>query len=318
MLCRLCFDVIRVFMAFAAIFCFGLLALGRQRHDNDLTRHTIAMEAELAAVDAATARMTAIERLAFDEDGEWACTRTSLTHPIHFKFKTNLCNTHHVQQRDHGKFKRVKDIARRGEGKRKRKSRAKDWAKPEPKASNDQRIVQSVVDSLVKRVDRDAKKEAVAQAKAQKVAAKKEAAAKKEVAAKGAVPKGKGGRRERKDSKGLQLKRLGGVDGIRRLRDEHKTLTAASKALLKQNNDFAGSENSALQKLRDLAMLALVKSDGTGLDEKWSIGVGYKPDASGGHVVAVAFTDAAKKKEAAKAAKKAAKKRKRTKPGGDS
>lgn len=55
-------------LAIAALFCFGLLALGRQRHDNDLTRHTIAMEAELAAVDAATARMTAIERLAFDEE----------------------------------------------------------------------------------------------------------------------------------------------------------------------------------------------------------------------------------------------------------
>jgi hypothetical protein len=55
-------------LAIAAIFCFGLLALGRQRHDNDLTRHTIAMEAELAATDLATARLNRIERLAFDED----------------------------------------------------------------------------------------------------------------------------------------------------------------------------------------------------------------------------------------------------------
>lgn len=55
-------------LAIAAIFCFALLALGQQRHDHDLTRHSVAMEAELVAVDVARAQMTRIERLAFDED----------------------------------------------------------------------------------------------------------------------------------------------------------------------------------------------------------------------------------------------------------
>ncbi len=55
-------------LAVAAIFCFGILAFGRQHHENDLARHAVAVEAELAAVDVARARMTRVERMAFDEE----------------------------------------------------------------------------------------------------------------------------------------------------------------------------------------------------------------------------------------------------------
>lgn len=55
-------------LALAAILSFTYLALGRQRHDNDVDRRTIAIEAELAATDVARARMSVLERMAFDED----------------------------------------------------------------------------------------------------------------------------------------------------------------------------------------------------------------------------------------------------------
>ena len=55
-------------LALAAILAFAYLALGRQRHDNDVERRAIGVEAELAATDLAQAQMSAMERLAFDED----------------------------------------------------------------------------------------------------------------------------------------------------------------------------------------------------------------------------------------------------------
>ncbi len=55
-------------LALAAILSFAYLALGRQRHDNDVERRAIGIEAELAATDVAQAQMSAMERLAFDED----------------------------------------------------------------------------------------------------------------------------------------------------------------------------------------------------------------------------------------------------------
>ena len=137
---------------------------------------------------------------------------------------------------------------------------------------------------------------------------------------KGGGGKGTGKNRDQHaDSRQSQIDGLGGVEGIRRLRTEHKSLSAAAKALLLKDPDFAKSEGAAAKKLGDLAKLALVGGpDGTGLDEEWSVGVGYMPDKSGTQVKAVAFTAAAKKKEAAKAAKKrsgeargAAKKRQR-------
>lgn len=57
----------QTFLAIAAIMCLALLALGQQRHDHDLTRHTVAMEVEQAATDVARAWMTRVERMAFDE-----------------------------------------------------------------------------------------------------------------------------------------------------------------------------------------------------------------------------------------------------------
>ncbi|WP_412070111.1 hypothetical protein [Rubrivirga sp. IMCC43871] len=54
-------------LALAAILSFAYLAMGRQQHDQSVDRHTQGVEAELAAVDVARARMTAMERLAFDE-----------------------------------------------------------------------------------------------------------------------------------------------------------------------------------------------------------------------------------------------------------
>ncbi|WP_420456610.1 hypothetical protein [Rubrivirga sp.] len=55
-------------LAVAALFCFGLLAFGKQRHEHDVARHTIAIEAELAAADVARARMARVSQLAFDEE----------------------------------------------------------------------------------------------------------------------------------------------------------------------------------------------------------------------------------------------------------
>ena len=55
-------------LALAAILSFTYLALGRQRHDNDVERRAMEVEAELAATDVAQAQMGAMERLAFDED----------------------------------------------------------------------------------------------------------------------------------------------------------------------------------------------------------------------------------------------------------
>ena len=54
--------------ALAAILSFAYLGLGQQRHHNDVERQAITAEAELAATDVALARMSALERLAFDED----------------------------------------------------------------------------------------------------------------------------------------------------------------------------------------------------------------------------------------------------------
>ncbi len=54
-------------------------------------------------------------------------------------------------------------------------------------------------------------------------------------------------------------------------------------------------------KLGELAKVALVKPDGTGLDEKWSVGVGYMPSTKGGSVKAVPFTAKAKAEVEAKA-----------------
>ncbi|WP_412062156.1 hypothetical protein [Rubrivirga sp. IMCC45206] len=54
-------------LALAAILSFAYLAMGRQRHDQSVDRHAQGIEAELAAVDVARGRMTAMERLAFDE-----------------------------------------------------------------------------------------------------------------------------------------------------------------------------------------------------------------------------------------------------------
>lgn len=55
-------------LALAAILSFAYLSLGRQRHDIDVERRTLEVETELAATDAAQAQMSAMERLAFDED----------------------------------------------------------------------------------------------------------------------------------------------------------------------------------------------------------------------------------------------------------
>ena len=54
-------------LALAAILSFAYLAMGRQQHDQSVDRHAQSVEAELAAVDVARARMTAMEQLAFDE-----------------------------------------------------------------------------------------------------------------------------------------------------------------------------------------------------------------------------------------------------------
>lgn len=54
-------------LALAAVFAFGYLMLGRQEHDRSIERRSIAAQVELAAIDLARARMTAIEQAAFDE-----------------------------------------------------------------------------------------------------------------------------------------------------------------------------------------------------------------------------------------------------------
>ena len=53
--------------ALAAILSFAYLSLGRQRHDNDVERRAIEIEAARAASDVVQLQMTAMERLAFDE-----------------------------------------------------------------------------------------------------------------------------------------------------------------------------------------------------------------------------------------------------------
>lgn len=55
-------------LALAAILVFSLYALGRHRTDNDVDRRAIGVEVELAATDAAQARMAVLEALAFDEE----------------------------------------------------------------------------------------------------------------------------------------------------------------------------------------------------------------------------------------------------------
>lgn len=55
-------------LALCAILTFAYLALGRQHHDQSVDRHAQAVEAELAAVDVARAQMSAMTRLAFDEE----------------------------------------------------------------------------------------------------------------------------------------------------------------------------------------------------------------------------------------------------------
>ena len=55
-------------LALCAIMAFAYFALGSQRHDSDVDRRAIANEIELAATDVAWARITALERLAFDEE----------------------------------------------------------------------------------------------------------------------------------------------------------------------------------------------------------------------------------------------------------
>ena len=53
--------------ALAAILSFAYLSLGRQRHDNDVERRAIEVEAARAAADVVQLQMTTLERLAFDE-----------------------------------------------------------------------------------------------------------------------------------------------------------------------------------------------------------------------------------------------------------